>query len=214
MELRLSCTNSSIWFHYFAIVPFFRSTRNYIKSNITLFIISHFHNLFISICLWYRVLLTDWSMVTHKCVSGLCHHWFSQWLIAYSTPSHSETKRWLFVNCTLKNKLQLNLNQNVNFFHSRKCPSKCRLQMKAILFRSRCFKEMTNKIYVCSLIVSPFLSAQLPGCFDGGEGHFLKCCFRCSVPGLRSVWSPRAPDRQTTKSPSSQPSTASGCVSV
>ena len=46
------------------------------------------------------------------CVSELGQYWLRWWLVAYSAPSHYLNQCWLIVNCTLKNKLQWNLNQN------------------------------------------------------------------------------------------------------
>ena len=52
----------------------------------------------------------------HICVSELCQHWFRQWLVAFSAPSHYLNLRWDIVNWTLRNKLQWNFNQNTKLF--------------------------------------------------------------------------------------------------
>ena len=46
--------------------------------------------------------LTHLSLVPHV----LGHHWFRQWLVAYSAPSHYLNQCWNTVNLTLRNKLQ------------------------------------------------------------------------------------------------------------
>ena len=42
----------------------------------------------------------------------LNHHWFRQWLVAWSAPSHYLNQWWNIVNSNLRNKLQWNLKQN------------------------------------------------------------------------------------------------------
>ena len=42
------------------------------------------------------------------------HHWFRQWLVAWSAPSHYLNQCWHIVNLTLMNKLQWNFNRNAN----------------------------------------------------------------------------------------------------
>ena len=47
--------------------------------------------------------LTHWNRVTHICVSKhIGHHWFSQWLVACSAPSHYLNKCWGIFNWTLQ----------------------------------------------------------------------------------------------------------------
>ena len=40
------------------------------------------------------------------------HHWFRQWLVAWSAPSHYLNQWWNIVNLTPRNKFQWNVNQN------------------------------------------------------------------------------------------------------
>ena len=63
-----------------------------------------------------RSLLTHWGRVTHICICNLGHHWFRQWIGACSAPSHCLNKCWNIVNWTRGNKLQWNLNRNLNIF--------------------------------------------------------------------------------------------------
>ena len=44
------------------------------------------------------------------------HHWFRQWLVAWTAPSHYLNQSWNIVNWTLGNKLQWNCNRNSNIF--------------------------------------------------------------------------------------------------
>ena len=44
------------------------------------------------------------------------HHWFRQWLVAWSAPSHYRNQWWNIVNWTLGNKLQWNFDRNSNIF--------------------------------------------------------------------------------------------------
>ena len=52
--------------------------------------------------------LFHWSRVMHIYVIELDYHWFMQWLVAYSAPSHYLNQWWLIVNWTLRNKVQWN----------------------------------------------------------------------------------------------------------
>ena len=53
-----------------------------------------------------------YPLVPHKCVSGLGQHWFRQWLVANSMPSHYLNQCWAIINWTLREKLQWNFNWN------------------------------------------------------------------------------------------------------
>ena len=64
------------------------------------------------ICCW----LTHRPLVPHICVSESDQHWFRQWLVAYSAPSHYLNQCQVIVNRTLKNELQWNFNQNTKLF--------------------------------------------------------------------------------------------------
>ena len=72
-------------------------------------------------------LFTCWynSSDTHTCIRKLGHHWFRQWLAAPSVPSHflNEYIYIFAVNCNIRNKCKLNLDQNttMNFEMSAKC---------------------------------------------------------------------------------------------
>ena len=44
------------------------------------------------------------------------HHWFRELLVAWSAPNHYLNQCWDIVNWTLGNKLQWNLNRNLNVF--------------------------------------------------------------------------------------------------
>ena len=65
--------------------------------------------------------LTYLPLVPHICVGSLGHHWFRQWLVACSTPSHYVNQCWLIANWTPRNEFQW------NHFHSKKCIRNCRL---------------------------------------------------------------------------------------
>ena len=49
------------------------------------------------------------------CVSGSGQHWFRQWLVTYSAPSHYLNQCWVIINWILRNKLQRNFNQSMKF---------------------------------------------------------------------------------------------------
>ena len=55
---------------------------------------------------WEPCHLTHWGQVTHIFTSKLCDHWFRQWLVACSAPSHYLNQCRHIVNSTLRNVLQ------------------------------------------------------------------------------------------------------------
>ena len=59
--------------------------------------------------------LTHLPHVPHICVIELGQQWFRWWLVACSAPSHYLNQCWLIVNWALRNKVQLNSNQNTKF---------------------------------------------------------------------------------------------------
>ena len=66
------------------------------------------------------------------------HHWFSQWLGAWSAPSHYLNQCWNAVNWTLKNKLKWNFNPNSNIFIQENAFESAVCEMAAILSRPQC----------------------------------------------------------------------------
>ena len=69
----------------------------------------------------------------HICVSESGQHWFRQWLVAYSAPSHYLNQCWVIVNWTHRNKLQWNLNQNTKLFIHENTSENIVCHMAAIL---------------------------------------------------------------------------------
>ena len=60
--------------------------------------------------------LTPLPLVSHICVSESGQLWFTWWLDAYSGPRQYLNQCWVFVNWTIRNKLQWNFNQNRKLF--------------------------------------------------------------------------------------------------
>ena len=63
---------------------------------------------------------THLPLVLHICASELGKHWFRQWLVAYSAPSHYLNQCQLITNWTHGNKLQWKFNQNTRLFIHKK----------------------------------------------------------------------------------------------
>ena len=68
------------------------------------------------------------------------HHWFRQWLIAGSAPSHYLNQCWNIVNWTNRNKLQWSRNRNTYIFIQENTLENIFWKMAAILSRSQCVK--------------------------------------------------------------------------
>ena len=76
-------------------------------------------------------------LVPHICVGGYGQHWFRQWLVAYSVPSHYLNQCWVIINWTLRNKLQLNFDQNKKLFIHENASENIICEMAAMLSRRR-----------------------------------------------------------------------------
>ena len=88
--------------------------------------------------------LTPRPLVPHICVSQSGQHWFRWWLVAWTAPSHYLNQCWNIVNCTLRNKLQWNLNLNSNIFIQEIAFESVVWEMAAILSRPQCVKNVLN----------------------------------------------------------------------
>ena len=68
------------------------------------------------------------------------HHWFRQWLVAWSAPSHCLNQCWNIVNWTLENKFQWNRNRNSNILIQENAFEYVVCQMASISSLPRCVK--------------------------------------------------------------------------
>ena len=57
-----------------------------------------------------------WGRVTYICVGELCQHWFRQWLVAWTAPSHHLNQCWNIVNSTPRNTFQWNFISHSKVF--------------------------------------------------------------------------------------------------
>ena len=71
-------------------------------------------------------------------------HWFRQWLVAWSAPSHYLKQCWNIVNWTLRNKVQGNFNRNSDIFFQENAIESVFWEMAAILSRPQCV-QCVNK---------------------------------------------------------------------
>ena len=92
--------------------------------------------------------LTHRGLVTHIRVSKLCHHWFSQWLGAFSAPSHYLNQCWLIINCTLRNKCEWSLKRNKDIFSQANVIETIVVNMAATLFRSQYVKQCHEMVII------------------------------------------------------------------
>ena len=66
------------------------------------------------------------------------HHWFREWLVAWTAPSHYLNQCLNIVNSTLRNKLQWNFNRNSNIFIQENVLENGVCEMASILSRPQC----------------------------------------------------------------------------
>ena len=95
-------------------------------------------SIFLSLITWQ---LTHLPLVPHIFVSELSPHWFRQWLVAYSAPSHYLNQYCVIVNWTLRNKLQWNCYQNTKPFTHENASENIVCERAAILSRERWVKK-------------------------------------------------------------------------
>ena len=98
----------------------------------------------------------------HICVSESNQHWFRQWLVAYSAPSHYLNQCWIVVNWSPRNKLQWNFNLNSKLFIHKNVSGNIVCEIAAILSRVRwvnlknttCIKiSTTRQEILCSCLI-------------------------------------------------------------
>ena len=115
-----------------------------------------------------------WSPpVPHICVSELGQHWFRQWLVVYSAPSHYLNQCWITVDWNLRNKLQWNFNQNTKLIIHENASGNIVCKMEPILFRGRrvntgsdnvsCLAAPNHYLNQCSLTINMILRHLFQG---------------------------------------------------
>ena len=90
------------------------------------------------------------------------HHWFREWLVAWSAPSHYLNRCWNIVNRTLGNKLQWNLNRNLSIFIQENLFEIVVWKMAAILSRPQWVNSLRH-ICITNLIIIGSDSGLSPG---------------------------------------------------
>ena len=90
--------------------------------------------------------LTHLPLVLHMCVCESGQHWFRQWLVPWSAPSHYLNQRWNIGNWTRGNKLQWNFNQNTEIFIHKNASEYIVCEMAVILFKGRWFNRCCNEL--------------------------------------------------------------------
>ena len=106
----------------------------------------------------YIYIATYNPLVPHICVSKSGQHWFRQWPVAYSAPSHYVKQCWDIVKLTLRNKLKWNFNQNTKLFIHENASECIVYEMAAILSWGR----WVNVVYHKKI---PFLVPHIGGMY-------------------------------------------------
>ena len=74
------------------------------------------------------------------------HHWFKQWLVVWSAPSHYLNQSWNIVNWILRNKLQWNLNRNSYIFIQENAFENVVWKMAAIFLGLNALRSSTQSV--------------------------------------------------------------------
>ena len=115
--------------------------------------------------------------MTHICVSKLFHHWFRQWLVAWTAPSHYLKQCWNVINWTIRNKPHWNLNRNPYIFFQENAFQYCVWKMATILSRPQCVKLKKKR----SIWWRHYMKRALICC--GTESTHFKTIFRVTFCG-------------------------------
>ena len=92
------------------------------------------------------------------------HHWFGQWLVAWSVRSYYLNQCWCIVNWTLRNKLQWNRSRNLYTFIQENAFGNVVCELSTILYRLQCLKGLRGRgiryiLWVQSIHVVPLQSS-------------------------------------------------------
>ena len=98
--------------------------------------------------------LTQRSLLTHIYVNESGQHWFRQWLVACTAPSHYPNQSWFIVNWFFIDKLQWNFNQNTKPFIHENASENIVCENAAFLFRGRWDKSVTRCCRLYDSLVS------------------------------------------------------------
>ena len=120
--------------------------------------------------IYWRV-LSHLPPVPHICVSESDQHWFRQWLVACSAPSHYLNQCCYIVNWTFRNKLQWNLNRNTKLSIQENAYDNIVCEMAAIL-SSRTWVNMSVEMYDRTVLNL----AQLDQYYRHYRYHHLRNC--------------------------------------
>ena len=71
-------------------------------------------------------------------------HWFRQWHVAWTVPSHYLNQYWNIVKWTLRNKFQWNFNQNSNISIQENAFENVVCKMASILSQPQCVSPQTS----------------------------------------------------------------------
>ena len=137
--------------------------------------------------------LTHLPLVLHIYISESGQHWFRQWVVTYSAPSRYLNQCSVIVNCTLRNKLQWNFNQNTKIFSHEIAFEIIVCDMAAILFRGKwvnplCQADLSEGKSKYKTVI---FRKHIPKCYLQNGKHLINAstCWYCSpIWGTRGRW--------------------------
>ena len=101
-------------------------------------------------------------------------HWFRQWLVAWTTPSHYVNQCWNIVNWTFRNKLQWNFHRNSYIFIQESALENVVCETAPILSRPQCINDYAVfSLFVIALTSTDWgsISCRERRCPAGGSAH-------------------------------------------
>ena len=86
------------------------------------------------------------------------HHWFREWLAAWSAPSHYLDQCWNIVKSNLRNKLQWNRKRNSHIFIQENALENVVCEMAVLLSRRQCVNLQILRQEITARLSSEMLS--------------------------------------------------------
>ena len=103
------------------------------------------------------------------------HHWFRQWLVAWTAPSHYMNQCWNDVDWNLRNKHQWNISQNSCIFFQENAFENVIWEMAAILSRPQCVKTQLSVNHVLYSHLPSWMSFIFSAVESVSSGNCCSC---------------------------------------
>ena len=127
------------------------------------------------------LILIHWGQVTHICIGNLTTIGSENGLSPGRRQSHYLNHCWKIVNCTLRNKLQWNFNQNSNVFIHENALQNLICEMASTLPQPQCVNQWSSVAFTWSNFTGNAPDMNHWTVFEN-------CIFKITSTSLRGQW--------------------------